>query len=166
MFACLGKSTYKRPMYICNWRIEDKTNIYKAGENESSCVFLTPVWGCYFSFYMVILTLIVTFFLGCFICINTDMMRSSKTTPDATPITVLWVLLIWWKKPLDFFSVRDDHKDQRKHKMKNEHFSTQIRITIELILFIFIITLLHNQGSWCSILHNNPLTHGVQAFTK
>ncbi len=107
---------------------------------------------------MVILTLIVTFFLGCFICINTDMMRSSKTTPDATPITVLWVLLIWWKKPLDFFSVRDDHKDQRKHKMKNEHFSTQIRITIELIVFIFIITLLHNQGSWCSILHNNPLT--------
>lgn len=46
----------------------------------------------------------ITFLRGCLTCTRMETMRSSRTTPVDTQITVPWVFVIWWKTPLFFFS--------------------------------------------------------------
>lgn len=66
----------------------------------------------------------VTFFLGCFIWTRMEMIRRTRTMPDETPITVPWVLVIWWKSPFDLFSAvgkGDERGKNKKHKIKKKY---------------------------------------------
>ena len=58
-----------------------------------------------------------TFFLGCFIWTRMEMINRTKTTPEDTPITVPWVLVIWWNRPLDLFSMGRRVGEEKKERI-------------------------------------------------